>query len=521
MVPIGLGYGADGLVAGARSIYDSFGYRDKKTPAKRLSFVESKAVSKRAQRLRQRTAVKSAPYPILKSGRDTFRPSPHKEEKVTAVGYPVTVSTQGLSSHFTSNATRNGGAVVTGRGYLGNLASTDAIPAYKTMFTMNLTPDEMKEPRLGVYPQLYEQFRLIDFKVHYTPVCSTATAGQIVAFVDPDPVDLVPDTLAGLISGFSHEGATPTNMYAGHTFKMPFRPGQNWMFTTLEAKSTNDYDPDTRWESYGRFNIMSTTPLPASTVFGTLWMDYTIEFAGPQFTAITSTLQQAPYFADYAGDSEAKWALAWPAAIAALNTEIPFSETGYVTWSATSIDEDPTPDYVDAPLGVFVFDVGSYVMCVTQRAYNSTGTPAVYQYGLAETLGTSVLPIDDAVHYINDYYADVHATTESFGNASLMMYFQVNGGSDSDRAITLKTRLTAGTDIVLSLTALQITIARVSGTAGVRIQPDRVKLLEDKVAKLERCETKEEKKSVPAKVGAIFSPAKSSSSSKAVIKSGV
>jgi len=166
----------------------------------------------------------------------------------------------------------DGGISVSNTEFLCDMLDDKSIQGYDT------------NPGLAVYPWLcrvaqnYESYRFTKLVYHYTPTCSSSTAGIVVMAADYDASDGAPGDKQTISS---YNGSQRGNVWNKLSMSIRPRPNPIWYFVSPDQNTINPtgtdiklYEPAKLW--YGVFN----GPGGGATV-GELSVEYTVEFRDP------------------------------------------------------------------------------------------------------------------------------------------------------------------------------------------------------------------------------------------------
>jgi len=175
------------------------------------------------------------------------------------------------------------GVRIIGVDYLGGLEAAVAKAQGEVLSKIDLNPYSpgWSGTRLQMECRLYERYKFVRLVGLYAPSCPATTAGQIISYIDTDPVDQM-----------TSEGAEADQVASAHAGA---ETGQ--VFTTVLASyvadsNTQDFygdanGSDERQVSPGNWYIESMGELDVG-VYGSLFVEYEIELKLPQIENDTS-----------------------------------------------------------------------------------------------------------------------------------------------------------------------------------------------------------------------------------------
>jgi hypothetical protein len=167
--------------------------------------------------------------------------------------------------------------------YLGSLTANSEV-AGTTLGTVDLNP--MAPAWSGTQAQrfasLFERYRPRRLAGLVEPSCPATTAGQLIAFIDPDADDDFPFLGRQAIQvASSHAGADVSQLWGMNVC------GFGWDSRTQDFYADPD-GSDARLISPGTWRVIANTDLPSSTVIGSMYIVWDYEFLIPQLEEISS-----------------------------------------------------------------------------------------------------------------------------------------------------------------------------------------------------------------------------------------
>jgi hypothetical protein len=165
------------------------------------------------------------------------------------------------------------------------VTSLTAITAnqYGIIFQMDISPSAFYGTKLAYEARTWEKYRFTKLRITYSPEVSSTQNGAVALAFDSDPTDPNPtEDVPGFRSLMGHEGAVSGQVWTEVTCVMPTGGKDDkstWYFTGDLGNQVGAVDE--RFIYQAQFYLMTTIDVSSSD-FGTLWVDYEIEFSKPQ-----------------------------------------------------------------------------------------------------------------------------------------------------------------------------------------------------------------------------------------------
>jgi hypothetical protein len=177
------------------------------------------------------------------------------------------------------------GVRLKGSDYVGSLATgVSGGPIGSVLADILVAPGEFDNTRIQQFSSLFERYRVRSWTFWYIPSVPSTQAGQFLAYPDYDVSDSLSPTLP-LNEAMAHMGSQLFNVYS----ETPIQFDRVDPFTDLftDAEGT-----DQRLTYVGRIRFLAASALGASVSFGTIYMEYDIDFYIPQLqsTAIETVV---------------------------------------------------------------------------------------------------------------------------------------------------------------------------------------------------------------------------------------
>jgi len=156
-----------------------------------------------------------------------------------------------------------------------------------------VSPSAMRQTRLFYLANLWEMYRFTKFSVRYVPALPDSVGGQIAAYIDTDPTDVVTEEGEDLIRATnSQTGVKQWNVSQGCTLNLAKRKDDQMFYTGLIPSS--DSGPSDRQTYQGRLYVVQMTkpmnylgqPLTEDISAGSLYVDWEIVFRTPQLEPV-------------------------------------------------------------------------------------------------------------------------------------------------------------------------------------------------------------------------------------------
>lgn len=166
---------------------------------------------------------------------------------------------------------------------LGFVSVTDNTAIGSVLFQFDVSPRAIEGSRLSAMSFLWEKYRFRKLRIRYEPMVSANTDGQIVMYFDKDPADPLPTTgVPALRNALSTAGSRSSPVYQSMTVEH-LSEAKSILFTDPSASLTVTSRELNRFTEVGDLIILSASVL-ASRVYGTVYMDYEIEWFDPQIS---------------------------------------------------------------------------------------------------------------------------------------------------------------------------------------------------------------------------------------------
>jgi len=170
--------------------------------------------------------------------------------------------------------------VVMGSDYLGPLIVPAGSLVGDVIFSNIINPTFLG-PRLAYLARLYERYKFGAVTFRYVQATTTATAGSMIGYYDPDPVDASPLGPQGVKNASEHLGLS-TSFWTNFNWIMPAKKHADPYW--LEQKGTDS--ADIRLSQQSVFRLLLETPLPAAAsadvTVGSIHVDFIIRLSDPQ-----------------------------------------------------------------------------------------------------------------------------------------------------------------------------------------------------------------------------------------------
>jgi len=182
------------------------------------------------------------------------------------------------------------GVRISGTDWLGDVTVIDEISAGTIISDQIIRPDAFTGARLTQLAPLWERYKVVNWNFHYVPVVAATTPGQLIAYPEYDPLDvLMPTAEERVRQAFSAMDAVVWNVYdeaqVGFTRCDPYTD----LYTDFR-------DDDARLSTLGRLILLASSTLGSSgnnTTYGSFFMSYTIDFYIPQM-GVPTELEPVP-----------------------------------------------------------------------------------------------------------------------------------------------------------------------------------------------------------------------------------
>lgn len=150
-----------------------------------------------------------------------------------------------------------------------------------------VSPGEFDSTRVQQIAALFERYRVRSWTFWYIPAVPSTIAGQILAYPDYDVADSL-GTLP-LNEAMAHMGSQLFNVYTETPIQFDRVDPYTDLFTDAEGA-------DPRLTYVGRLRYLTAVALQASTTFGTIYMEYDIDFYLPQLQTGTLSVTAPDVF---------------------------------------------------------------------------------------------------------------------------------------------------------------------------------------------------------------------------------
>jgi hypothetical protein len=132
------------------------------------------------------------------------------------------------------------------------------------------------------FASLFERYRPKRLAGLIEPSCPATTAGQLIAFIDPDADDDFPYSGRQAIQvASSHQGADVSQVWGMNV------AGYGWDNRTQDYYADPD-GSDERLISPGTWRVLANTDMPATTTIGSLYVVWEYEFVVPQLEELST-----------------------------------------------------------------------------------------------------------------------------------------------------------------------------------------------------------------------------------------
>lgn len=190
--------------------------------------------------------------------------------------------------HLRSKPSKDGqSVVVTGTEFLGAVTTTGGLTQGDTAAgPYVIAPQTLSGTRLQTFSSLYEKYKILSWRVEYVPTVGTATAGNLVMYVEPDPLDPITNGIQGVRKAMGAANRADFAVY--QKADVSYRPekGTTDLFTSEEGDTP-------RLTRAGYIALLSTGALASSTTYGNLILHYRVKFFKPLLEIAQSTLPGA------------------------------------------------------------------------------------------------------------------------------------------------------------------------------------------------------------------------------------
>jgi len=135
-------------------------------------------------------------------------------------------------------------------------------------------------PWLSQVSPFFDMYSFSQLSFRYVPACGVTTVGQITMAIDYDPVDLNVGLQQTDVAAMA--GSVTSQLYT--PFRLAMNPaaclhtGQNKYYTS----SDDSYNDNSRFSHLGRLLTYVSAEPTAKTVYGNLYVDYTVNLFSPQ-----------------------------------------------------------------------------------------------------------------------------------------------------------------------------------------------------------------------------------------------
>lgn len=175
------------------------------------------------------------------------------------------------------------GSRLVGSDYVGTL-TTGLTPTPGTvLLDISVAPGEFDNTRIQQFAALFERYRVRKWTFWYIPSVPSTQAGQFLSYPDYDVSDALSPTLP-LNEAMAHMGSQLFNVYS----ETPVQFDRVDPFTDLftDAEGT-----DPRLTYVGRLRYLACSNLAVNTTYGSIYMEYDIDFFIPQLQSGTLPTQ--------------------------------------------------------------------------------------------------------------------------------------------------------------------------------------------------------------------------------------
>lgn len=182
-----------------------------------------------------------------------------------AIGPGGDLTTPAKITNFTQD-----GARISGRDYL-TAINVNSHNAGDIRFQTLITPYMIPNSRMAQLATIFQKWRIRKMIFHYVTSVSSATAGQLINYIDFDPASPV-----------TNSQPTNVNIASAHSKSIPFSVWQDSDLTYGRAGQwlfTNPNGEDQRLDTAGQFFSVCATNFSGTVALGTIYVEYVVEFA--------------------------------------------------------------------------------------------------------------------------------------------------------------------------------------------------------------------------------------------------
>jgi len=237
----------------------------------------------------------------------------------------------------------------------------------------SVAPQGYPGTRMSQYTSMYEQYRIIYWKMTYIPNVGTGTAGTFSLFVDPDPTDNQPNGITMQQKSLTGGGVI-FSCYEPASLEFTPNSGFTVMFTS-EGGTTFDL----RLTRAGNWYVICDSVTTNGTTYGNLILDWKIEFIKPlletgktgsntaRYTTSTGVSNSTPLgsFGTWAATSGSDFSLQQGSTtFFSMNTTAGLNILILCKWTGTAISSIPAISSTD----------GNGTIAGQVSAYSSDGT---------------------------------------------------------------------------------------------------------------------------------------------------
>jgi len=156
-----------------------------------------------------------------------------------------------------------------------------------------IRPGALTGTRMALFAQAFEKYRFKEAELIYRPSCASTTGGQLVAYFEVDPNEVVNSATSTIVDiqsrAVSHQGAQIFNSFTPAVIKMPKRLGLKDFFCSNNGSSSGTTENYLTTQAKVVVVQMAApvNPAPAGATgvdvaVGTLFLKFKAHFMGPQ-----------------------------------------------------------------------------------------------------------------------------------------------------------------------------------------------------------------------------------------------
>lgn len=199
-------------------------------------------------------------------------PQPRTYQPVArAAANPMIV--RGTKSTHVKNNARFSGTV-----FLGNVTSGATPIAGDILVSVPLNPQTIGPSQMAYFSFMFAKFRFRKLVLRYVPTVGTTTAGSAIVWYSPDADEVTPPSTTMAEVAVSHDCSFITPVWQPANAVWRCGKDSTWYFTRGNGASVGV----DRFSEQGIVRVGFDFAATASTQYGRLFMDYSVEFTQPE-----------------------------------------------------------------------------------------------------------------------------------------------------------------------------------------------------------------------------------------------